>query len=193
MTCKTTRLLFTLLLLWSSSSLAGPAIILCQHHCHDRPILNISDPVWHTIAALFSPRPDNASAERRAITHALVLFDGALAQAYEQDDDDWLEQNFSEKDQERNAASFIAQLMDDGLVQQHVLRRTEHREGYSSAYAVALQERSSGDIYVLDSSVTDFGKPPQVQPLAQWRQDPKIRAWHNLLNRFTSESSHEQQ
>lgn len=177
------------LLLVTRQAFAEPApIVLCQQHCHQRYPLQLSPQDWSRVRALFQPEPDNAGDERRCIGRALVIFEQAVVKsAEEQPDGESLNQLYSEKDLERNAGSFIARLQDLRLIRLHVLRRTEHRNGYSSAYSVSLQQRDNGEIFALDTSATDLGKAPLITPMSEWKQDPGDSIWYRISNIFSSQ------
>ncbi|NWG45166.1 MAG: hypothetical protein HXY25_01285 [Alphaproteobacteria bacterium] len=162
---------------------APDRVTVCHGYgCVFRAEVSLSPEDRAEIAALFTPAPADAAAERAAITRAIARFEetigprsgtandapgtfGSLGMRGQQDC----------VDEMLNTAAYLTLLEEWGLLSFHTPYRrvtaTFFEQGFWPHTAATLRERASGAEYVVDSWVYANGAPPIIAPIDAWRDN----------------------
>ena len=160
----------------------GPQLVLCSYECSTRAEYTVMPDHWTHIKNLFKPASSDAQDERNRLAQAIALMERDIimqiaSEFIEEDFADQLKQIFTNQDETRNTSKFIALLIDQGLVSQHVLRRSEARRsmfGVSQTTAV-IQSLYDGARFAVDATSSGFGEAPVVMPFKQWKNASSVK------------------
>lgn len=141
--------------------------------------ISLDDAEWARVRALFEPAPENAGAEREAISRAVGLLESIVGPKTGTAGDragtfgnSAYPGQLDCNDEATNTTSYLRMMVADGLVRFHGVQDTATRGRFlifgrhSSAVMV---EQASGRKFAVDSWFYDNGKPAVVLPLEDWR------------------------
>ena len=191
-----------ILLVYSNASLAGPEMMICSSDCSQRQMIQITDQAWTEIVTIFKKTAHNDNEERKNIGKAIKcietdIIQQSIKQSKKRGDNELISLSFSAKDEIFNTRKAIILFLDNGFIQNHVLRTSQQRTAWfiNNESAVALQTRINSEIYIIDPVSTPFGTEPQITHYQEWKNEKTIRHLPkkiaDLLNRLTTTESHQ--
>jgi hypothetical protein len=158
---------------------------ICHGHtCSKIAFIQLSDPQWSTVKALFSPPASNAQQERKQIKSAISLLEimtGQQAGTYkdraENDISKGLNGQLDCIDEATNTTVYLRMLAEADILIFHQQASRTSRGGLFSPHNTAtIIEIESNTRYAVDSWFDNNGKPPAIIPLTQWKSGWKPEA-----------------
>ncbi len=151
-----------------------------SHSCARVDTVSLSDADWATVQAQFAPPALDAAAERRQIAAAIATAERLVAPRIDAGRDRG--GNFAGItaggnqldciDESTNSTTYLTLFARQGWLRWHSLERRATRGfmifGWPHTTAV-IREIGSGAAWAVDSWFHDTGEPPEIVPLAQWR------------------------
>ncbi len=161
--------------------------------CAEVSSVSLSRQQWRRVAAVFHPRAANARAERRQIAHAIALMQRLVGAQTGTGVHQWTHQNMYIKpnfgdptqldciDEAVNTYTYMTMMERAHLFRFHRVAELAYAGLPTDANprnGAAIQEKASGEYFVVDPSLVDFAVPPPVIPLKVWTGSwpPKISA-----------------
>ena len=151
--------------------------------CNVQQMVSLSGGSWGRIEALFHTAA-NAGQERQAIGLAVA----ELERLSGKKTGTWRDRAGNEGDpadpgqldciaESINSTTYLKLLQKDGLLQWHRVgdRHSRNPLLFNFHWTAVIEERTSGRKYAVDSWIRENGKPPIIQPLAEWTagRDPE--------------------
>lgn len=146
-------------------------------HRREEAIMAISDDEWQALAELFSPPPASALEERLAVRKAVAMLEqvaGRQTSTFR----DWRMDDLNPAgagcldciDEAVNTTTYLRLLEERGLLHHHEVMEKAFRGPLQldTHYAGQLREKSTGELYVVDSWFLANGWPPYVQKTGDW-------------------------
>lgn len=163
------------------------SIAVCYNfNCKARSHVSLSQPEWAQVAGWFNPAASNASEEREQIRHAVGWLEelvGRHTPTY-RDVAGNLPENAQMPgqldciDESRNTTTYLKLLQTNRLLRFHtVVERAYRRALFDQHWSGQIEERSSGERYVVDSWFQDNGMLPYVQTTSSWKDIPLFTAY----------------
>lgn len=167
------------------------------HHCRgygckfvDDIALSAED--WKDIAAAMSPPAQNAAEERARITRAIGAFERKIGPKNGTNED--LAGTFRSigdhqldcVDESTNTTSYLATLLNQGLLRYHTLEAPVMRWPIINAgrwphQTAVIRETASQKLYAVDSWFHDNGEDAEIIELDKWKEGWKPDSVHGLL------------
>ena len=154
--------------------------IFCHNHnCSRSETVSLTTAQWNDAKNVFQPTPENAAEERKRISIAIGVIESIVGKATGTATDKlgsvrgWSFANkFDCVDDAVNTGTYLYMLRKDGLIRYHEVREPARRgfviNGKWPHVAVAIVERETGSIYVVDSWFLDNGYPAYVVSFEEW-------------------------
>lgn len=153
------------------------AITYCsQHGCLKRDELSLSEVDWNKIKRIMSRAAKTPSEERQNISKSVAAYEKIAGAAFGTSADRGRTGLDNSKqldciDESLNTTSLLLLLQDEQLINWHSIEGTVGRGGAFDwpHFATSLREKTSGEIYVVDSWFRDNGVAADILPLAKWK------------------------
>jgi hypothetical protein len=170
--------------LYSSVSINPPSadrVTICYGFvCRRRYIFDFTPADHKRLTEILSAGRASAEAERKAVQQAVVWFDRRLGPLIGTDKriayadfryfDD--KHNFDCYDTTRNTTSLLLVLQEWGLLRHHVVAEPRYRGNFlvlqTPHNTAVLNDRSTGQKWVVDMWTRGYGELPDVKPVEQW-------------------------
>ncbi|KAF0843219.1 hypothetical protein FNL37_0637 [Methylovorus glucosotrophus] len=141
--------------------------------------ITLSAEEWQRVVQVFTPTPENAAAERVAISHALGEMEKMVGAKTGTSVDKagtfgvWGKPGQLDcNDEAANSTAYMKLMLKEGLIRFHDILDTKRRgfflNGWPHTTAVIL-DRASGERFAVDSWFYDNGQPAVIVPLEQWK------------------------
>ena len=151
-----------------------------KHSCNQVDVIGLTDAQWQGVRALFPQPAESPQQERERIAQAVAYLErevGPLINA-EHDKRGNIEGFLGDSnqldciDESSNSTTYLTMLEQDGLLHWYQTDRRVTRGfiifGWPHTTAT-IRDRNSGERWAVDSWFHDNGHPPEILPLAKWR------------------------
>src|SRR5262245_59294820 len=170
--------------LYSSVSINPPEadrVTICYGFvCRRRYVFDFTPADYKRLSDLLNAGRASAEAERKAVQQAVMWFDRRLGPLIGTDKriayaefryfDD--KHNFDCYDTTRNTTSLLPVLQEWGLLRHHVVAEPRYRGNFlvlqTPHNTAVLNDRSTGQKWVVDMWTRGYGELPDVKPVEQW-------------------------
>ncbi len=151
-----------------------------KHSCTQVDVVGLSAQQWQGVRALFPQPAESAEEERRRIAQALAYLEREVGPLIHTEHDkrgnlEGFMGNGNQLDcidESSNSTTYLTLLEQDGLLRWY---RTDERVtrgfiifGWPHTTAT-IRDRRNGERWAVDSWFHDNGQPPEILPLAKWR------------------------
>jgi hypothetical protein len=152
-----------------------------RHSCAQVDVIGLSEPQWQGVRALFPEPAYSAEQERQRIAEAIAYLEREVGPIIhtEHDKRGNIEGFMGDGnqldcvDESSNSTTYLTLIEQDGLLHWY---RTDERAtrgflifgGWPHTTAT-IRDRHSGERWAVDSWFHDNGEPPEILPLAKWR------------------------
>ncbi|MFT7532699.1 MAG: hypothetical protein ACI9FD_003732 [Gammaproteobacteria bacterium] len=196
------RFIFIACLILASSVIqAKETFVVCYNFtCRSEWVVVFNDREWRFIDAIFSPAADTPEQERQQIMHGIKWMEEFvgrytpthrdLARNYTKFNDN-LDDDVGQLDcidESLNTTTYLKAFEQRKLLRYHqVMDRAMRRAFWNQHWAGRVQEKESGDTYIVDSWFRDNGEFPYVLSEASWQdlsvsgRNSKSKKGANLL------------
>lgn len=151
-----------------------------KHSCNQVDVIGLSAAQWRDVQSMFAEPAVSAAEERERIARALAYLERAVGPLThtEHDKRGNIEGFMGDSnqldciDESSNSTTYLTLLETDGLLHWY---RTDERStrgflifGWPHTTAT-IRDRRTGERWAVDSWFHDNGQPPEILPLAKWR------------------------
>ena len=148
--------------------------------CNTREIIGISTDEWAEVVNWFKPAALSAVEERKQIQHAIGWLEVVVGRYtpihLDNGQNKFADHSWGQMDcidESINVTTFLNLLEHHQLLRFHrVLARAYRRTMWDQHWAGQIEERDSGEHWVVDSWFQGFGKLPYLQKTEQWKDIP---------------------
>lgn len=156
--------------------------------CADISRVALTNDEWARVSAEFEPEPQDAEDERSRIASAIGLLEQIIGDKVGTYND--FAGTFGAfstpgqmdcNDEASNSTTYIKLMMQAGLIKHHELRDTKVRNFFLNGWphtTAAIEDKSTGALYAVDSWFFDNGVPAVIVPLELWKTGWKPRDFH---------------
>ncbi|ADQ85381.1 hypothetical protein [Methylovorus sp. MP688] len=141
--------------------------------------ITLSAEEWQRVVQVFTPTPENAAAERVAISHALGEMEQMVGAKTGTSVDKagtfgvWGKPGQLDcNDEAANSTAYMKLMLKEGLIRFHDILDTKRRGFFLNGWphtTAAILDRASGERFAVDSWFYDNGQPAVIVPLEQWK------------------------
>lgn len=148
--------------------------------CQQSKTVRLTDQQWGDVGAFFNPRPTHAESERAQVAKAVALLESIVGPQANTSGDrgrNTIPPDESPQldciDETVNTTTFLLMMQEAGLITWHRVRFPEHR-GFADLLwphnTAVLAESATESAFAVDSWFFDNGHPPEIVPLAAWKE-----------------------
>jgi hypothetical protein len=152
-----------------------------KHSCAQVDVIGLSEPQWQGVRALFPGPAKSAEEERQRIAEAIAYLEREVGTLIHTEHDKrgniegfmGASNQLDCVDESSNSTTYLTLMEQDGLLHWY---RTDERatRGYLifggwPHTTATIRDRRSDERWAVDSWFHDNGEPPEILPLAKWR------------------------
>lgn len=167
--------------------------------CRFKDEVTLSKKEWASIDKIFKPKSKTPAQERKKIAKAIAAFEttvGNYTGTHEDIAGTFEKTGFYQQDcvdESTNTSIYLRVLEARGHIKHHKIEppmvRLPIDTGRWPHQAAVIKEIKTGEAYAVDSWFYENGAPPEIIPLAEWKQgwkpEPKTDTIEGRLNRTT--------
>lgn len=163
---------------WGSRPEPSRFVFCSSHGCSVRREIGLSGQEWTEIRNTFAPLPTSAPQERALIARAIGRFETMVGAKTGTDKDIggsspgmFMQDQLDCVDEMLNTGAYLTMLKNAGLISFHDLLEPAQRGNFFNGWphvAIAIVDRETGRMYVVDSWYYDNGVPPVIIPYDEW-------------------------
>jgi hypothetical protein len=148
--------------------------------CSSTSRVSLNGQQWGKVAAVFSPRANNARAERRQISEAVAVMRMQVGAQTGTAVHQWTHKDFQVLpnlsdptqldciDESVNTWTYMTLMERAGMFRFHEVAKLSNAGSLYDPRNTAVLKEKGGDYFAIDPSLVDAGVPPPVIPLASW-------------------------
>lgn len=152
-----------------------------DYGCKKQDWVALTENEWNEVAGWFDPPPRNGEEERERIKNAIgwmeVVIGNHAPTFRDKGRNNATKDDFPGQldciDESINTTSYLALLAKQGLIRHHNVMSRAHRKALiDQHYSGQLEDKATGETYVVDTWFYDNGKLPVVQTTKDWLSIP---------------------
>jgi len=174
---KHALLLFLLPMMFSPAKASTGEFVHCYDFgCKSTRSISFDHAQWGNIRKQFTPKAASAAAEKQQIRHAIALMEryaGKLVGTWQDRGGNYNGEDLPFQqdciDESTNTYQYLMALQHRGLLHWHRVGEKQRRiRWFFTHWTATIEQKDTGQIYVVDSWYRDNGQPPYIQKLQDW-------------------------
>ncbi|MFC1837061.1 hypothetical protein ACFLYW_00060 [Thermodesulfobacteriota bacterium] len=157
------------------------SFVFCSKYgCKEKTIINLSSESWQSVRQIFVQKALDPAQEREQISNAIGLLETILGPITETENDEpgsfqgMMKHNQLDcVDESLNTTTYLVMLEEDNLITEHTLLGPAQRgfliDGAWPHFAPVIEEKATGERFVVDSWFYKNGEKAVVLPLQVWK------------------------
>ena len=151
-----------------------------KYGCKKKTMLSLSADSWQSVREIFSEKASDPAMERLQISEAVGLLESIIGPVTNTEHDEpgsfpgiGKGDQLDCVDESLNTSTYLVMMEEDGLITEHNLFGPAHRgyliDGNWPHFAPVIEEKNTGERFVVDSWFYKNGEKPVIISLQEWK------------------------